>query len=218
MVYAAKIATEFRQQFGKPVVIDMFCYRRYGHNEGDEPSFTQPIMYRKIKSHPSTLTKYADRLEKEGLLSATGKDEQVAAFRAKLDADFEAAESFKPNKADWLDGAWSGLKEADGPDGARRGQTGVPIEELREVGQKITQIPEGFNVHRTIKRFMENRAKMIEAGEGLDWATGEALAFGTLQMEGSKVRLSGQDCERGTFSQRHSVLYDQQTEDRYIPL
>ncbi|MEM7055001.1 MAG: 2-oxoglutarate dehydrogenase E1 component, partial [Pseudomonadota bacterium] len=183
-----------------------------------EPAFTQPIMYRKIKQHDSTLTKYAARLVQEGLISDTGKDEQVAAFRAKLDADFEAAENFKPNKADWLDGAWSGLKVADGPDGARRGQTGVPLDELKQIGQAITKMPENFEVHRTIKRFMENRAKMIESGDGLDWATGEALAFGSLQMEGIKIRLSGQDCERGTFSQRHSVLYDQQSEKRYIPL
>ncbi len=218
VVYAAKVAIEFRQQFGKPVVIDMFCYRRHGHNEGDEPAFTQPIMYREIKQHDSTLTKYAQRLVREGLISETGREEQVAAFRAQLDADFESAESFKPNKADWLDGAWAGLKVADGPDGARRGQTGVPVEELKSLGRAITEIPENFNVHRTIKRFMDNRAKMIETGGGLDWATGEALAFGTLQMEGIKIRLSGQDCERGTFSQRHSVLYDQQTEERYIPL
>jgi 2-oxoglutarate dehydrogenase E1 component len=218
VVYAAKVAIEFRQHFGKPVVIDMFCYRRYGHNEGDEPAFTQPIMYRKIKSQPSTMAKYAERLEREGLISATGGDEQVAAFRAKLDADFEAAESFKPNKADWLDGAWAGLKVAEGPDGPRRGLTGVPVEELKAIGRAITSIPEGFKAHRTIQRFMDNRAKMFQTGEGLDWATGEALAFGTLQMEGSKVRLSGQDCERGTFSQRHSVLYDQETEERYIPL
>ena len=218
VVYAAKVAIEFRQKFGKPVVIDMFCYRRHGHNEGDEPAFTQPIMYREIKQHESTLTKYAQRLTEEGLISETGRDEQVAAFRAKLDADFEAAESFKPNKADWLDGAWAGLKVADGPDGARRGQTGVPVDELKSIGRAITKIPSDFNVHRTIKRFMDNRAKMIESGEGLDWATGEALAFGSLQKEGIKIRLSGQDCERGTFSQRHSVLYDQQTEERYIPL
>ncbi|MEL7272032.1 MAG: 2-oxoglutarate dehydrogenase E1 component [Pseudomonadota bacterium] len=218
VVYAAKVAVEFRQQFGKPVVIDMFCYRRFGHNEGDEPAFTQPIMYKKIKAHPSTLTKYAQRLEKEGLLDAGGKDERVAAFRAQLDEEFEIAETYKPNKADWLDGAWSGLKEAASQDDPRRGQTGVPVDELKAIGEAITKIPEGFNAHRTIKRFMENRAKMFETGDGIDWATGEALAFGSLQMEGLKVRLSGQDCERGTFSQRHSVLYDQVDESRYIPL
>ncbi|MEO0546233.1 MAG: 2-oxoglutarate dehydrogenase E1 component [Pseudomonadota bacterium] len=218
VVYAAKIAIEFRQTFGKPVVIDMFCYRRFGHNEGDEPAFTQPIMYRKIKSHDTTLSIYARKLKREGLINDDSASEQKAAFRERLDEEFEIAEGFKPNKADWLDGAWSGLKVAGAADDPRRGSTGVDMETLKELGGKITTIPEGFNAHRTIKRFMENRAKMMETGEGLDWATGEAMAFGTLQMEGNKIRLSGQDCERGTFSQRHSVLYDQDTENRYIPL
>ncbi len=218
VVYAAKIAIEFRQKFGKPVVIDMFCYRRYGHNEGDEPAFTQPIMYRKIKGHESTLTLYGERLVKEGLISADEREAQIAAFRKNLDEEFETAEGYKPNKADWLDGAWSGLKTAGDREEARRGKTGVPIDELREIGTAITSIPEGFEAHKTIKRFMNNRAKMIESGEGLDWATGEALAFATLQLDGDRIRLSGQDCERGTFSQRHSVLYDQRDEDRYLPL
>ncbi len=218
VVYAAKVAIEFRQHFGKPVVIDMFCYRRYGHNEGDEPAFTQPIMYRKIKKHPSTLTKYAERLKSEGLIGETGQADQIAAFRAKLDEEFEIADGFKPNKADWLDGAWSGLKVADSVEGPRRGQTGVTTPQLKKIGETITKVPDGFKAHRTIQRFMDNRAKMIETGTGLDWATGEALAFATLQLEGIKIRLSGQDCERGTFSQRHSVLYDQESEDRYIPL
>ncbi len=218
VVYAAKVAIEFRQHFGKPVVIDMFCYRRYGHNEGDEPAFTQPLMYQKIKKHPSTLTLYAKRLHEEGLIADEKASEQASAFRAKLDSEFDIAEGYKPNKADWLDGAWSGLKVAESGEDPRRGKTGVPLKVLKNIGQQITQVPEGFNAHKTIKRFMDNRAKMIETGEGIDWATGEALAFGSLQMEGQKVRLSGQDCERGTFSQRHSVLYDQKDEGRYIPL
>ncbi|MEL6751034.1 MAG: 2-oxoglutarate dehydrogenase E1 component, partial [Pseudomonadota bacterium] len=218
VVYAAKIAIEFRQKFKKPVVLDLFCYRRFGHNEGDEPAFTQPIMYRKIKEQRSALTLYGERLAKEGLVSAEDKDAQWADFRKQLDEEFEVAESFKPNKADWLDGAWSGMKTGGDRDAARRGKTGVSVDELKAIGKAITDIPEGFEAHRTIKRFMKNRAEMIESGEGLDWATGEALAFATLQLEGNKIRLSGQDCERGTFSQRHSVLYDQRNEDRYIPL
>lgn len=218
VVYAAKVAIEFRQKFSKPVVIDMFCYRRFGHNEGDEPAFTQPIMYRKIKEHRSTLTLYGERLSKEGLLSQEERDAQWAEFRKFLDDEFETAENFKPNKADWLDGDWSGLKTAGDREEARRGKTGVPLDDLRAIGKAITEIPEGFEAHRTIKRFMGNRASMIESGEGLDWATGEALAFGSLQLDGYKVRLSGQDVERGTFSQRHSVLYDQRDEDRYLPL
>lgn len=218
VVYAAKVATEFRQEFKRPVVIDMFCYRRFGHNEGDEPMFTQPLMYRKIKGHPTTLKQYGVRLAEENVLSTEEAKAAAADFRAKLDADFEASESYKPNKADWLDGAWSGLKAAESGEDPRRGKTGVPMDTLKALGKKITDIPDDFEAHKTIKRFMSNRAKMIESGEGLDWATGEALAFGTLQLEGHHVRLSGQDVERGTFSQRHSVLYDQRDENRYIPL
>jgi 2-oxoglutarate dehydrogenase E1 component len=218
VVYAAKVAIEFRQKFSKPVVLDIFCYRRFGHNEGDEPAFTQPIMYREIKTHRSTLTIYGERLEKEGLISQSERNEETASFRKFLDDEFETAENFKPNKADWLDGAWAGMKTAGDREEARRGKTGVSLEELRAIGKAITDIPDGFEAHRTIKRFMNNRAEMIKSGEGLDWATGEALAFGTLQLEGHKIRLSGQDVERGTFSQRHTVLYDQRDEDRYIPL
>jgi 2-oxoglutarate dehydrogenase E1 component len=218
VVFAAKVAAEYRQTFHKPVVIDMFCYRRFGHNEGDEPAFTQPRMYRTIRSHPSTLELYSRKLVADGLATEEEIDGLKAAFRAKLDAEFESAQGFKPNKADWLDGRWSGVKTGDEEDDARRGRTGVPIEKLREIGATLTAVPEGFTAHRTILRFMENRRKMFETGEGIDWATAEALAFATLIEEGHPVRLSGQDVERGTFSQRHSVLLDQETEDRYIPL
>jgi 2-oxoglutarate dehydrogenase E1 component len=218
VVYAAKIATEFRQLFGKPVVIDMICYRRFGHNESDEPAFTQPIMYRKIRSHPTTLQIYSERLVKDGVLTAEEIDIMRAEVRARLDEEFEAGQAYKPNKADWLDGKWSGLKQAQDLDDPRRGQTGLPIDEVREIGAALTRVPEGFNVHRTIRRFLDNRKKMFETGEGVDWATAEALAFGSLLLDGHAVRLSGQDCERGTFSQRHSVLYDQEDESRLIPL
>lgn len=218
VTFAAKIAIEFRQIFGRPVVIDMICYRRFGHNEGDEPAFTQPIMYRKIRKHPTTLQIYSDRLVKEGVVSADEVDEMKATWRKHLDTEFESGNAFKPNKADWLDGKWSGVKRAKEEDDPRRGATGMPVDELKEIGRGLTLIPDGFNAHRTIARFMNNRERMIETGEGLDWATAEALAFGSLLKEGHPVRLSGQDCERGTFSQRHSVLYDQENESRYIPL
>ena len=218
VVYAAKIAIEFRQHFAKPVVIDMFCYRRFGHNEGDEPKFTQPIMYDKIATHPTTATVYASRLVDEGVISKSELDDYTRIFRERLDADFDSADSYKPNKADWLDGAWSGLKVADSYEERREGRTGVETKILKSIGESITHVPDGFEVHRTINRFMENRSKMIESGENVDWATAEALAFGSLQREGMKVRLSGQDCERGTFSQRHSVIYDQNDESRYVPL
>ena len=218
VVYAAKVATEFRMMFHKPVVIDMFCYRRYGHNEGDEPAFTQPIMYKTIRQHKTTLEIYAKKLVDEGVLSQDDVDARKAAWRETLDQEFEAGDSYRPNKADWLDGAWSGLKKAEEEDQPRRGVTGLPMKTLKEIGTKLTTVPEGFQVHRTIQRFLDSRSKMIDTGEGIDWATGEALAFGSLVTEGHPVRLSGQDSERGTFSQRHSVLYDQEDETRYVPL
>ncbi|MDJ0931067.1 2-oxoglutarate dehydrogenase E1 component [Breoghania sp.] len=218
VVYAAKIATEFRQAFGKPVVIDMFCYRRFGHNEGDEPAFTQPIMYREIRQHPTTLQIYADKLIAEGTVTKDEVEALRAEWRHRNEEEFEAGQAYKPNKADWLDGKWSGLKQAADSDDPRRGQTGVALDGLRKIGNRLSTIPKDFNAHRTIRRFLSNRAKMIETGENIDWATAEALAFGSLLCEGHKVRLSGQDVERGTFSQRHSVLYDQENEDRYIPL
>ncbi len=218
VVFAAKIATEFRQKFGKPVVIDMFCYRRFGHNEGDEPAFTQPLMYKKIRQHPTSLRLYADKLIAEGVISEADLEAMRDDVRKMMDAEFDAGQSFSPNKADWFDGKWAGLTTASAEDDRRSGETGVDVDELRAIGEKLTSIPSDFNVHRTIKRFLDNRSKMMETGEGIDWATAEALAFGALVKEGHAVRLSGQDCERGTFSQRHTVLYDQQDESRYIPL
>jgi 2-oxoglutarate dehydrogenase E1 component len=219
VVFAAKVATEFRQKFQKPVVIDMICYRRFGHNEGDEPSFTQPQMYAKIRQHPSTLELYGRKLVAEGVVTEGEVDKMKADWRARLEAEFEAGQSYRPNKADWLDGRWAGLKAAkESVDDARRGQTGIAIDKLKMIGERISTVPDGFNVHRTIQRFLDNRKKMVESGEGIDWAMAEALAFGSLVDEGHRVRLSGQDCERGTFSQRHSVLTDQQDQTRYTPL
>jgi 2-oxoglutarate dehydrogenase E1 component len=219
VVYCAKIAVEFRQRFHKPVVIDMFCYRRYGHNEGDEPGFTQPLMYRIIRSHPTTLEIYAKKLIDEGLVTEGEVDKMRGDWRHRLEAEFEAGQGYKANKADWLDGRWSGLKSGqDSIDDDRRGVTGVEVGKLKQLAGRITAAPVGFNVHKTIQRFLDNRRQAVESGEGVDWATAEALAFATLLDEGYPVRLSGQDSERGTFSQRHSVLIDQQTEARYIPL
>ena len=216
VVHVTKIATEFRQRFGKPVVIDMFCYRRHGHNEADEPAFTQPLMYQRIAEHPGVVEIYADRLIKEGLFTAEEVERLQAQFRAYLEEEFLAGETYRPNRADWLDGRWAGIGFAD--EGARRGMTGVDLDVLRQVGQKLTTIPKSFTPHKTIARIMAARHKMIDEGQGIDWATAEALAFGTLLVEGFKVRLSGQDSERGTFSQRHSVLMDQVTEKKYTPL
>ncbi len=217
VVFAAKIAIEYRQKFHKPVVIDMFCYRRHGHNEGDEPAFTQPVMYKKIGGHQTTLDLYSKRLIAENVISQEDFDKAKADWRSKLDVELEAGTSYKPNKADWMDGKWSGLKIAGEDEEPRRGVTGVDVAVLKEIGTKITKVPDGFRIHRTVQRFLDARAKAIDNGEGIDWATGEALAFCSLMEEGHAIRLSGQDSERGTFSQRHSVWFDQEDESRYTP-
>jgi 2-oxoglutarate dehydrogenase E1 component len=217
VVYAAKVATEYRMKFQRPVVIDMFCYRRFGHNEGDEPSFTQPLMYKKIRSHPTTLEVYSKRLISEGVVTEAEVNKMKAGWRSHLEAEFEAGQGYRANKADWLDGRWAGLKAAADADDPRRGDTGVPADKLREISKKITVVPDGFLVHKTIQRFLDLRAKAVESGAGIDWSTAEALAFSSLLREGTRVRLSGQDSERGTFSQRHSVLFDQENEKRYTP-
>ena len=216
VVYCARVATEFRQRFHKPVVIDMICYRRHGHNEGDEPSFTQPLMYKRIRGLPSVVSIYSKRLAEEGVVKEAEAEELRLGFWEMLETEFELSESYRPNKADWLDGRWSGITLAE--EGPRRGHTGVSIETLKRIGTKLTEVPKGFTVHKTIDRMLVNRRRMIEEGRGLDWASGEALAFGTLLEEKFPVRLSGQDVERGTFSQRHSVLTDQLNEEQYIPL
>jgi len=218
VVFVAKVATEFRQKFQKPVVIDMWCYRRFGHNEGDEPSFTQPLMYKKVRAHPTTLEIYSKKLVEENIVTQEEADKALADWRKRLEEEYEAGQSYKPNKADWLDGRWSGLRPANEAEEARRGQTGVDFDRLKEIGLRLNEVPGDFNLHKTIRRFLDNRRKAIETGEGIDWALGEALAFGSLVDEGHRVRLSGQDSERGTFSQRHSVLIDQETEARYVPL
>ncbi len=218
VVFAAKIATEFRQKFKKPVVIDMFCYRRFGHNETDEPMFTQPLMYKRIATHETTVTIYGKRLVSEGVITQEELEAMKAAYRKTLDDDFSAAEGYKANKADWLDGKWAGMRVARDHEEPRKGQTGVPLARLKDIGAKVTKIPKTFKVHKTMQRVLDARKKMIDEGTGLDWAMAEHLAFGSLLMEGFPVRLSGQDVQRGTFSQRHAVLADQENEKRYTPL
>src|SRR6195256_151588 len=217
VVFAAKVAIEFRQKFHKPVVIDMFCYRRHGHNEGDEPAFTQPLMYKAIRAHPTTQEIYAEKLVADGVLTEGEVETMRAEWRARLDAELEASQSYRANSADLLDGRWADIKAARDYDDPRRGHTGIAIETLREIGEKIAVVPKDFHVHRTIQRFLDTRAKAIRTGEGIDWSTAEALAFCSLLLDGHPVRLSGQDVERGTFSQRHSVLHDQENDNRYTP-
>jgi 2-oxoglutarate dehydrogenase E1 component len=216
VVHAARIAIEFRQKFKKDVVVDMFCYRRHGHNESDEPAFTQPLMYRKIAEHPTTRAIYGQKLVKDGVIEAGEPERMVRDFEARLEQDYQAASGFKPNKADWLEGKWAGLGTAHGDE--RRGNTGTDLTFLKEVGLKLTDTPASFHLNRKIARQLEAKRRTIETGEGIDWATAEALAFGTLLCEGTPVRLSGQDCGRGTFSHRHAVLVDQENEEKFVPL
>ncbi len=216
VVHAAKVATEFRQKFHKDVVIDIFCYRRFGHNEGDEPMFTNPVMYKRIKTHKTTLQLYTERLVKDGLIPEGEIEDAKTAFQAKLNDAFEAGKEFKPNKADWLDGRWSHLDRDT--DDYQRGETAIKPETMAEIGQALSTAPDGFSLHKTVGRLLETKKQMFETGKGFDWATAEALAFGSLLTEGYPVRLAGQDSTRGTFSQRHSGLIDQATEDRYYPL
>jgi len=216
VVHAARVATEFRQKFGKDVVLDIFCYRRFGHNEGDEPMFTNPLMYKKIKKQKTTLSLYTSELVKDGLIPEGEIEDMKAAFQAHLGEEFEAGKDYKPNKADWLDGKWAHLNR-DKED-YQRGETAIAPETFAEIGRGLSTAPDGMPIHKTVSRLLESKAQMFETGEGIDWATGEALAFGSLLTEGYPVRLSGQDATRGTFSQRHSGIINQDTEERYYPL
>ncbi len=217
VVHAAKVATEFRQTFHKDVVLDIFCYRRFGHNEGDEPMFTNPAMYTQIKKHKTTLQLYTERLVKDGLIPEGEIEDMKAAFQAHLNEEFEAGKDYKPNKADWLDGRWSGF-DKEGEE-YQAGKTSIKPKTMADVGKALMRVPDGFDLHKTVGRLLGRQSQDVRnRGKGFDWATAEALAFGSLVTEGFPVRLSGQDCTRGTFSQRHSAFIDQSTEERHYPL
>ena len=216
VIHASRIATEFRRKFACDVVLDIISYRRYGHNEGDEPAFTQPIMYKKIGSHDSISTIYGKKLVKEGILTDQEAKDEVDNHNKFLEKEFQAGANYKPNKADWLEGQWANLRAAHGDD--RRGETSVSTNDLKLIGNAITTIPENIQVNKKLARIVEARKKAIDTGEGIDWSTAEHLAFGSLLIEGHPVRLSGQDSCRGTFSQRHAVFVDQVKEERYTPL
>jgi 2-oxoglutarate dehydrogenase E1 component len=219
VTFACKLATEYRQTFHRDVVIDMWCYRRFGHNEGDEPSFTQPLMYAKIRQHPPVSEVYGARLKAEGVIDDGFVDQATDEFTSLLEEEFESAKSYKPNKADWFAGRWSGLHQPADIETARKNvETAISGKLLESLGRTLTTVPEGLNIHKTLRRILEAKAEMFANGAGFDWATGEALAFGSLLTEGYGVRLSGQDSGRGTFSQRHSVWVDQDSENKYIPL
>jgi len=215
VVYATRIATEFRLKFNRDVVIDLVCYRRFGHNEGDEPSFTQPLMYKKIRSHPSVVKIYGEKLINENLISKEELDLNIKKFKNLLDQQFKTAKDYKP-KIEWFEGTWSRYKPEKGKD--KRGATGADVNMLINISKKINIVPPEFNIHKTIGKILDARKNTLEQGHGIDWSTAEALAFGTLLEEGYPVRLVGQDSGRGTFSQRHSVLRNQVDNSRYIPL
>lgn len=218
VAYIAQLGTEFRQEFGVDVVIDLVCYRRHGHNETDEPAFTQPLMYQAIRARKTTRTLYAERLAAEGTLTSAESDQMHKDFVATLEDAYKAASSYKPNKADWLEGHWAGLNSARDEDGETEEPTAVSLETLRSIGKALSHAPDDLDLNPKIARQLDAKREMIETGAGIDWATGEALGFGSLLMEGHRIRLSGEDCQRGTFSQRHAVLVDQTNQHEYVPL
>jgi 2-oxoglutarate dehydrogenase E1 component len=219
VTFACKVAIEYRQHFKRDIVIDMWCYRRFGHNEGDEPSFTQPLMYKAIRAHRPVSALYGARLIEEGVVDQNWIDETVHGFTDLLEGEFQAAKTYLPNKADWFEGRWAGFGRPDTPEGERRNiDTGLDTSTLSTLGSTLTSVPEGLDAHKTLRRILEAKKAMFETGQGFDWATGEALAFGSLLQDGTNVRLSGQDSGRGTFSQRHAVWVDQSDGHKYVPL
>jgi len=216
VVHVARIATEFRQKFKKDVVIDMYCYRRYGHNEGDEPAFTQPLMYKKIAEQETTRSQYEKQLIAEGTIDEVAAQKISDDFMAEMDAAFAAVEDFEAKDADYLDGAWSGLKVA--PEGPRRGETAVSSADMKRVGEAVVSVPDGFSVNRKLQRVLDARHAMFNGKKAFDWGTAEAAAFATLLDDGFGVRLSGQDVGRGTFSHRHATWYDQENGEKYVSL
>jgi 2-oxoglutarate dehydrogenase E1 component len=218
VVFCARMAAEFRMRFATDIVLDIVCYRRHGHNETDEPAFTQPLMYRAIKQTKTTRTLYAERLAVEGVISASDAQAMWDEFARTLEDANAAGQSYKPNKADWLEGHWTGFSQADAETERVEQATAVSPATLKAVGTALARVPAGFEVHPRIARQLEAKREMLDGGEGIDWATGEALAFGSLLLEGHRVRLSGEDSQRGTFSQRHAVLIDQVNQHEYVPL
>ncbi len=219
VTFACKLAIDYRQTFGRDIVVDMWCYRRFGHNEGDEPSFTQPLMYQRIRAHPPVSAIYAARLAEQGVIDKDWAAENEMRFVAALESEFDASKSYKANEADWFAGRWSGLNKPADPETARRNvPTGIEHKLFESLGRTLTAVPADLTIHKTLSRVIEAKREMFAGGAGFDWATGEALAFGSLLSEGYGVRLSGQDSGRGTFSQRHAVWVDQTDEHKYVPL
>ena len=217
VVHACRIAAAYRAQFQKDVVVDMFCYRRFGHNEGDEPMFSQPLMYKKIKSQRTTRELYAEDLATRGVMSVEASTAMLNGAMDQLDEEFEAAQSYRPNEADWLKGRWSGFEQPENQ-GARRGLTSIDEDTYAKLAKGLIALPEGFTENSKITRLLKSKAAMFDSGEGFDWGTGENMAFGSLLLEGNPIRLSGQDVRRGTFSHRHAAIIDQNNDEAWIPM
>jgi 2-oxoglutarate dehydrogenase E1 component len=216
VVHAARLAVAFRQQFKQDVLIDLWCYRRHGHNETDEPTFTQPLMYREIAAHPSVTQLYRQRLLERGTIRPNEAEQVQQTLRRQLDAAREIAREQRPRQQmSTLGGVWTGLTHAGDDWGA---ETAVSVETLRQVAEAATRVPAGFTINPKLQRLLTARRDMVEGKRPVDWGCAELLAFGSLLLEGVPVRLAGEDSERGTFSHRHAVWYDVQTGDRYIPL
>lgn len=216
VVFACKLAAQYRAKFKKDVVVDVVGYRKYGHNEGDEPLFTQPKMYAVIKGKANPAEVYARSIVERGILNAGDVELMKQSFKDKLDAEFEKSKTYKVEKADWLGGLWSVM---EAPQSVREEPvTGVDIKTLNRIGEVLSAVPEGFNLNPKIMRQLEVRQQMFASGVGIDWATGEALALATLLEEGYPVRMTGQDVERGTFSHRHAVFTDQETQQKYCAM
>lgn len=214
VMHTCKVAAEYRQEFGKDVVIDLVCYRKNGHNEGDNPDFTQPLMYQKIRQQVPVMKKYADKLIAEGIVTQEEYESTKDKYEKILEESFENAKLRPEMKiADWLDSKWGGFFKKHDLLGELR-PTGTNMDALMDVGAKISTPPENFNIHSGLKRVLKGRSDMLNKGVA-DWAIGEAMAIGTLLKEGIHVRLSGQDVERGTFSHRHHVLHDQIIDQKY---
>ena len=218
VIFAARLAAEWRQEFGTDFVLDVVCYRRHGHNETDEPAFTQPIMYRAIREMKTTRTLYAEKLAAEGTVPADEAKAMWDDFSATLEESYKAAQSYRPNKADWLEGRWAGFKQADQEEERSEEATALSQEAVADIGAALSRVPSGFDANPKIIRQLEAKKAAFDKGDGIDWATGEALAFGGMLLDGNRVRLSGEDCQRGTFSQRHAVLVDQSNAHEYVPL
>lgn len=213
---ALETAIEWRHEWGTDVIIDMICYRRNGHNELDQPMFTQPKLYKKIAKHPTTLELYEKQLIDNGDATKEELDGIKKFVLESYESDLEKSKEYEPKQDDWLSSKWSGFKSPKQLSRIRA--TGVEIETLRHVGKVAGTVPDNFKLHRQMNKIFQSRREMAEEGAGIDWGTAEALAFGSLLLEGNHVRITGQDVQRGTFSHRHAVVKDQETEEEYTPL